>query len=264
MNVEEIRAELQMLENKLDIDVDIIEYLIRDIFYADKVHIIGSESCSEIVDDFIFKLKSNISEKRIEGDSPKNKFKDTHCLLLISPSGEEKNLIEIASAAKDKDSIIYIISSNRFSPLLSFAYQFFHIKDETNFIENTQYLLSTIYNRLEYYLNNREYAVLPPTALTTEKTKEKLNIPKNSVLVSGYRVSRLEIKQQNSGDKRLFVVIIILIWIFIFVVGYISYLLEPFFGFQSDFNKLMMECAFVSALLTGFIIFMLVIMMRSD
>lgn len=263
MNIEEIRAELQMLENKLDIDVDIIEYLIRDIFYADNVYIIGSESCSEIVDDFIFKLKSNLFGKKIEGDSPKNKFKDTHCLLIISQSGEEKNLIEIASAAKDKGSIIYIISSNRFGSLVSFAYEFLHIRDESNFIENTQYLLSTVYNRLEYYLNNREYDVASPTALTKDSTKERLNIPKSSVLVSGYKVSHLESKKKNSEAKWMILIIIIIMWIFIFAVFYILYLLQSFMGMQPDFNKMIMSSAIMCVILTILMIGMVISMKRS-
>lgn len=252
MDVEEIRTQLARLEERLDIDADIIEYLIRDIFYADKFYTIGEGICGDIADDFISKLKLGLSMKNAEKYSPKTKFKDSHCILFISPSGDEEELIEIAGIAKEKDSFIYVVCSDRYSPLASFANEFIHIKDKNSFIEDSEYLLSTIYDRLEYYTNSREYAVANPHALTLESTKKLLNMPDSSVMVSNKQiVSHLEIKkQENESLIPSFLLIFFFLIILILIFKGIIYLISLLLGFPYDFKEHLIDYTIFSFIIS--------------
>lgn len=162
------KKELSDLERKLDIDADIIEKLIRDIFLCDNFYIIGKK-CENITDRFALKLKLELSLNKVEEYSSNTTFNDTDCILFISPQSDENELIEIASIAKDKGSSIYVVCSNRNNLLVSFANEFIHINNETNFIENTEYLLSTIYMGLEYHINSNEYEITNSQPLTMGK-----------------------------------------------------------------------------------------------
>ena len=227
MDVEEIRDILKDVGDKLDLDMEIIEYLIRDIVFSNRFIII------ELEDDFDKSISqefyqyfddSKVMLANSADDFPSDISSDD-CVFAISNSGEDSGTIDLVKRAKSKKAYVYVLSSNFQSALASMADSFIHIKDSSNFKENALLLIDTIKTRINYYYGSDEYQLDGSQPLNIMVWRERASIPRVGKPVS----SHFEKKSMSRHNKIFLAFSLIVVAVLVLAYFAIKFILESYF-----------------------------------
>ena len=171
MDVEEIRAELSNLEEKLNIDSEIIEYIIRDTVFAERIFIYESKRHpSSQLKDLLERIEGDDSRRHVVMVSDENPIpsdcSEYDCFLVITESGEEESIIKMVETARENDTYVYAFCSNLQSRLASISDSFVYIPDSPDFEENAQLFFTVTAKRLHYFVEMSEYELDGPPKLS--------------------------------------------------------------------------------------------------
>lgn len=233
LDVEEIREELRNLEERLNIDSEIIEYIVRDIAFAERIFIYESERHpSSYLKETLENVEGDESRRNVILVSNENPIpsdcSEYDCFLVISELGEEDSLIQMVETARENETYVYAFCSNFQSKLSLISDSFVYIPDNPDFEENAELFFTTTANRLRYFVELAEYEMDGP--------------PKLSILaplVQPERVRKGEyschIKRRASPkEKREFVkdlIIMIIFGLILLALFYgIIFIIQHFFG----------------------------------
>jgi hypothetical protein len=229
-DINDLRRELRDLGERLVIDTDIIEHIIRDAGYCNGFYIIyteggrddgGAEGLgalfgpSEMTDYFIMQLRK---VKHRESESvglikSKSQFpegcSDRDCVLAISKSGEDSDAVDMTRTAKSKGALAYVMTSNNSSELAGLADDLIYIRDEANFEKYGEMFLETTIHRLFYYIESEEHVLDGPVKIGIAENMELAKIER--VVTTDYESPFLKRNNRNHTIAMVILALLIII-----------------------------------------------------
>lgn len=253
MDVEEIRKEIKMTSEILDLDGEIFEHISQDICYCNRLFIIEID-CVRIqylsFYSFLQEMGKGGERKEVgiihsEDDFPQD-ISTMDCIIVISKDGEDPESIKLSKYAKSEGGLVYVISSNPKSELGLLADEFIHIKETPDFEENVTLFFSTVKSRITYYILSEEYIVANYHPLDLGYT------PPANVIVNSdsyYKSPFLE-QSENKRDKKA-MLYMCGFPVIIFISFVIALILASYFHFYFDVTLiitliLLITCYYIS------------------
>ena len=229
-DINDLRRELRDLGERLDIDTDIIEHIIRDAGYCDGFYILYTEGGrddgeseglaalfgpSEMTDYFIMQLRKvkHRQSESVELVKSKSQFpegcSDRDCVFAISKSGEDSQVIDMTRTAKSKGALAYVMTSNNSSELAGLADDLICIRDEDNFEEYGEMFLKTTIHRLFYYIESEEHVLDGPAKIGIAENMELAKIER--VVTTDYESPFLKRNNRNHTIAMVILALLIII-----------------------------------------------------